>query len=96
METDRKVNNKERDRTMKTTVIIPNFNGKTFLYNCLISLQKCVPQDFDILVVDNGSTDGSVEMMNESFPKIHLILLNSNRAIFPMVLPKAQKLHPKN
>lgn len=63
---------------MKTTVIIPNFNGKTFLYNCLISLQKCVPQDFDILVVDNGSTDGSVEMMNESFPKIRLILLNSN------------------
>ena len=41
---------------MKTTVVIPNYNGKDFLKDCLDSLQKgtIVPA---IVVVDNGSSD---------------------------------------
>ena len=53
---------------MKTTIIIPNYNGIEYLEKCLISLQKCEPNDFHIIVVDNGSTDGCVELLKEKFP----------------------------
>ena len=60
---------------MKSTVIIPNYNGKDYLENCLKSLQQCEPLDFKVIVVDNGSTDGSVEMLQESFSWVEKILL---------------------
>ena len=48
---------------MKTTVVIPNYNGIQFLKNCIESLLAAKKkEDFAILVVDNGSTDGSREM----------------------------------
>lgn len=47
---------------MKTTVIIPNYNGMTYLPDCLEALEK-LEEEFAICVVDNGSTDGSVEFL---------------------------------
>lgn len=41
------------------TVIIPNYNGKAFLEPCLAALERQKCRDFEILVVDNGSDDGS-------------------------------------
>lgn len=64
---------------MKSTVIIPNYNGKDYLENCLKSLQQCEPLDFKVIVVDNGSTDGSVEMLQESFSWVEKILLPENK-----------------
>ena len=47
---------------MKTiTVIIPNYNGARFLDPCMAALARQTCRDFCVLVVDNGSTDGSVE-----------------------------------
>lgn len=63
---------------MKTTVIIPNFNGKEYLKNCLLSLLRCEPSDFKIIVVDNGSTDGSAMLLEEEFPQVESILLKEN------------------
>ncbi len=63
---------------MNTTIIIPNFNGIQYLEECLLSLQKCEPLDFHIIVVDNGSTDGSVELLKDKFPKIEGIFLTEN------------------
>ena len=48
---------------MKTTVIIPNFNGMKFLPDCIEALEKQSAKDFAVLVVDNGSSDGSVEWL---------------------------------
>ncbi len=48
---------------IKTTVIIPNYNGLQFLKPCLDSLAAQTAREFKILVVDNGSTDGSVEWL---------------------------------
>lgn len=46
---------------MKTTVVIPNYNGNKFLENCIEALLKAKKQgDFRILIVDNGSTDESL------------------------------------
>lgn len=63
---------------MKTTVVIPNYNGIEYLKACLDSLRKCIPQDFKIIVVDNGSTDGSPEYVTAKYPEIQLIPLSEN------------------
>ena len=46
------------------TVIIPNYNGIQYIRNCLNSLENQTLDDFDIIVVDNASTDGSIEVVN--------------------------------
>lgn len=63
---------------MKVTIIIPNYNGKHFMQPCLESLAKQTYQNFKILVVDNHSTDGSIEYMKESYPDIELLPLDEN------------------
>ncbi len=63
---------------MTVTIIIPNYNGKHFMEPCLNSLQKQTFQDFQILVVDNASTDGSIPYMKENYPEIELIEMDKN------------------
>lgn len=64
--------------TKKVTIIIPNYNGKRFMQPCLESLEKQLCKDFKILVVDNHSTDGSIEYMQEFYPDIEVIALEEN------------------
>ena len=49
------------------TVVIPNYNGMKYLPECLqgLSNQESGTPDFAVLVIDNGSTDGSVEFLKE-------------------------------
>lgn len=49
----------------KVTIVIPNYNGLRFLGPCLSALSRQTCQDYDLLVVDNGSTDGSVAWLQE-------------------------------
>jgi len=57
---------------MKTgvTVVIPSFNGKEKLFRLLESLKKVTYSPFEIIVVDNGSTDNSLSEGKKKFPKI--------------------------
>ncbi len=61
------------------SVIIPNWNGARYLVGCLESLRAQSYRRFELLVVDNGSTDGSDRMVVERFPEFRLIRLESNR-----------------
>ena len=63
---------------MKTTVVIPNYNGMNYLQDCLTSLLKgsVVPA---IIVVDNGSADESTSMVKQFFPMVELIKFPENR-----------------
>ncbi len=63
---------------MKVTIIIPNYNGCHFMEPCLASLKKQTYKDYQILVVDNASTDGSVEYVKEHYPEIEVIALKKN------------------
>ena len=57
----------------RTTIIIPNYNGLSFLGPCLESLKQQTVHVFKVLVVDNGSTDGSVQWLREQgIPSIFL------------------------
>lgn len=62
----------------KVSVIIPNYNGLDYLKLCLDSLKKQTYKKFEIVVVDNGSTDGSVEYLTGNFPDIICIKLTRN------------------
>ena len=63
---------------MKVTVIIANYNGAHFMEPCLASLKGQSCRDFEILVVDKASTDGSRELLDEKYPEIRAIYLNKN------------------
>lgn len=64
---------------MKLSVIIVNYNVKAYLEQCLRSVEEALRgMDGDIYVVDNLSTDGSVEMVRELFPGVKLIANTEN------------------
>ena len=48
-----------------TAVIIPNYNGLKFMEVCMDALKKQSFRDFYVIIVDNGSTDGSVEYIEK-------------------------------
>lgn len=60
----------------KVTIVIPNYNGLDFMEPCFQALDLQICRDFDILVVDNGSTDGSAAWLKER--GIPAIFLDSN------------------
>jgi GT2 family glycosyltransferase len=61
------------------SVIVLNWNGKHFLETCLTALRRQTFRDFETILVDNGSQDGSAEYVRTNFPEVHLISLNENR-----------------
>ncbi len=60
------------------SIIIVNYNGKKFLESCLTSLALVNSIDFEVLVVDNASTDGSYEEACTRFPDFSYLQLHDN------------------
>ena len=61
------------------SIIIVNWNTKKLLLNCISSIYRTVHQPaFEILVVDNGSTDGSVEAVSRAYPEVNVIANAAN------------------
>lgn len=58
-------------------VVICNYNKKDFVLECVQSVQESTIQNFDIYVVDNASTDGSVEALQEVYGDEITILANT-------------------
>ena len=63
---------------LSASIIIPNWNGKHLLGLCLSSLRKQTFKNFEIIVVDNGSRDGSTGYIKRCYPTIRLIELDKN------------------
>lgn len=63
---------------MKASVIIPNWNGSELLKDCLNSLMEQTFKNFEIILVDNGSTDNSLEHVNNHFPQVRVISFKKN------------------
>ena len=60
------------------TIVIPNYNGIAYLGACLRSVEKQERVSAEVLIVDNGSTDGSQEYIRTEFPACRLICLEKN------------------
>ncbi len=63
----------------KVSIIIVNYNGKELLQKCLDSLLKVNYDNFEIILVDNNSTDGTVEFVTKNYPSLIIIKLDSNK-----------------
>ena len=60
------------------TVVIPTWNRKDLLGHCLRSLQAQTVSP-EVLVVDNGSTDGTLDMLSTEFPEVRTLAMGTNR-----------------
>ena len=65
------------DDNNRVSVIVVNWNGKQFLERCLAALMGQTVKPHEIIVVDNASSDGSVEIV-QRFPAIRLMLPGQN------------------
>lgn len=63
---------------MKISIIIPNYNGERFIYNCIKSLNLQSHKAFEIIVVDNCSHDLSVKIIEDNFKDVKIISLDKN------------------
>ncbi|HKM35914.1 MAG TPA: glycosyltransferase family 2 protein [Lachnospiraceae bacterium] len=64
---------------MQTTIVIPNYNGMYFLEDCLKTLTADISSfGASVMIVDNGSEDGSVQWIKSNYPRVRLITLPEN------------------
>lgn len=65
---------------MDLSIIIVNWNVKDLLEKCLASVYRETRNlDFEVIVIDNASNDGSVEMIKKKFPQVRLLANKENR-----------------
>ncbi|MDD6734079.1 MAG: glycosyltransferase family 2 protein [Lachnospiraceae bacterium] len=62
----------------RVSVVIPNYNGLVYLKQCLRSLKEQTDKDFEIIVVDNGSTEEGFKECMQEFQKVKWILHEQN------------------
>jgi len=62
----------------RVSVIVLNYNGKRFIKLCLDNLIRQTYRDIAVSVVDNGSSDGSVEFIKNHYPHLRLICFKTN------------------
>jgi len=60
------------------SIIIVNYNGREYLEKCLKSLDKIDYENFEIILVDNNSTDNSIKFVKNTYPSIMIIKLDKN------------------
>lgn len=63
---------------MSAEIVILNWNGENHLRRFLPSVVAAAPEGVGITVADNGSTDGSAELLRREFPSVRLLLLDRN------------------
>lgn len=66
------------ERVRKVSVVIPNYNGDTWLAGCFGGLARQEFKSFETILVDNGSTDGSPDRVSGLEPKARVIRLERN------------------
>lgn len=62
----------------KVSIIIVNWNGKRYLNECLASAFNQTYLNYNVILVDNGSNDGSIEFVKEKYPEVKIIKLDKN------------------
>ena len=69
----------KNDQTLMVNIVIPNWNGLRFLPACLASIKQQTYSPLQITVVDNGSSDGSLEYLKKHYPQVEVIALPENK-----------------
>lgn len=66
------------DKQARVTILIVNWNGKALLTECLDSVFSQTYDNFHVVLVDNGSVDGSVDLVSCNYPQVKIISLTEN------------------
>ena len=61
------------------SIVIPNWNGKIYLKDCLEAVRAQTYRNFEVLLIDNASSDSTPEFIREYFPEVQIISLFQNR-----------------
>lgn len=70
-----------RHKASKVSVVIFNYNGKYLLDKCISSVLSQGYRDFDLFMLDNGSTDGSADYVRKNYPSVNIIRIEKNNGI---------------
>jgi len=63
------------------SIIIPNYNGEHLLPTCLDALRSQTYPHFEVIVVDDASTDGSVVLLQREYPEVQVLRLERNSGL---------------
>ena len=69
----------------EVTIIIPAWNAGQWLPGCLDTLAQQTFRDFEIVLVDDGSTDGSIDFVKNHYPYIKIVSFETNKGFTPAV-----------
>lgn len=69
---------KEKNSTPLASVVVLNWNGKAIIEPCLKALLKQSYSNLELIIVDNGSTDGSADFLKQKYPQFKLIVNEKN------------------
>ena len=75
----RRAPNCASEQGFRASVIVVSFNGRRHLEQCLPAIAATTGADVEVLVVDNGSTDGTVEWLADIHPGVKVLALGRNR-----------------
>ena len=62
----------------KVGVVIVNYNGEKYQNDCIESLYKMTYTNIEIIVVDSGSNDNSIDLLRENYPRVHILEQKEN------------------
>lgn len=80
----------------KVAIVIVNWNTYNLTRSCILSLNKCIHKNFEIFLVDNNSSDNSVEKLKKEFKSLHFILNNKNAGFCKANNQAIKKILSKN
>ncbi len=66
------------DAPLSVSVLIPTWNGRDLLRACLDSLLQQTHRDFEVVVAENGSVDGTRDMLEQEYPWVRVVALDRN------------------
>jgi len=72
------MNKEQKVRHLKVAVAVLNYNGKHHLKRCFETLMKQSYTNYDVYMIDNGSSDGSIDYVRENFPWVKILALKRN------------------
>ncbi len=72
------------EREVRCSLVVLNFNERQLVLNCVESMVAAIGPRDEIIVVDNGSTDGSADAVADAYPSVRLVRLPENRYIFSL------------
>lgn len=65
----------------KVAIVLVNYNGEKFQNECLESIYKMEYKNFDVILIDNGSKDNSIQMVKDNFEDVIIIETGKNNGI---------------